>query len=182
MKTPTAVALLRAQHGEANARMIALTEQRRAKRARSKRRLAFWGEVAVQIENGNCNNAADTRPLPGGPTIPHVSCSAWSGGLFRAESAPPGVASGRTAVRAKGVIPIASPKQASAPEAGVRRRYQSANAGQPHSSASPALRTPSNRGGSFGAWSVSHLTVRLGLRRRASANADFASSVLPARA
>jgi len=69
-----------------------------------------------------------------------------------------------------------------APEAGVRRRYRSANAGKPHSSASPALRTPSNRGGRCGAWSVSHLTVRLGFRRRASASADFASSVLPARA
>jgi hypothetical protein len=62
MKAPLAVALLREQHGEANARKIALTEQRRAKRARSKRRFAFWSEVAAQIENGNCNNAADTRP------------------------------------------------------------------------------------------------------------------------
>ncbi len=36
-----------------NARKIALTEQRRAKRARSKKRFAFWAEVAAQIENGN---------------------------------------------------------------------------------------------------------------------------------
>jgi hypothetical protein len=63
MKAPLAVALLREQHGEAIARKIALTEQRRAKQARSKRRFAFWGEVAARIENGNCNNASDTRPI-----------------------------------------------------------------------------------------------------------------------
>ena len=57
-----------------------------------------------------------------------------------------------------------------------------APAGCLHSSGSPALRRPSNSGGRFGAWSVSHLTVRLGLRRRASASAVFALSVLPARA
>ena len=61
MKAPAAAALLREQHGEADARKIALTEQRRAKRARSKKRFAFWAEVAAQIENGNCNNAANTR-------------------------------------------------------------------------------------------------------------------------
>ncbi len=62
MKAPAAVALLRDQHGEAIARKIALTEQRRARRARSKKRFAFWVEVAARIENGNCNSAADTRP------------------------------------------------------------------------------------------------------------------------
>ena len=62
MKAAAAAALLRAQHGESQARKIALTEQRRAKRARSKKRFAFWADVAAQIENGNCNNAADTRP------------------------------------------------------------------------------------------------------------------------
>jgi hypothetical protein len=62
MKAPVAVALLRERHGEANARKIALTEQRRAKRARSKKRFAFWADVAARIENGNCDNAADTRP------------------------------------------------------------------------------------------------------------------------
>ena len=50
MKAPAAAALLRAQYGEAEARKVALTEQRRAKRARSKRRFAFWAEVAAQIE------------------------------------------------------------------------------------------------------------------------------------
>jgi hypothetical protein len=65
MKAPLAVALLREQYGEAIARKIALTEQRRAKRARSKKRFAFWGEVAARIENGNCNNAAGTRPAAG---------------------------------------------------------------------------------------------------------------------
>ena len=69
MKIPAAVAVLRERHGEANARKIALTEQRRAKRARSKKRFAFWADVAARIENGNCNNAADTRPAAGeGPT------------------------------------------------------------------------------------------------------------------
>jgi hypothetical protein len=55
-----AAALLRAQHGEADARKIALTEQRRAKRARSKKRFAFWADVAARIENGNRNNAVNT--------------------------------------------------------------------------------------------------------------------------
>jgi hypothetical protein len=49
MRPPAAAALLCAQQGEAEAREIALKEQRRAKRARSKRRFAFWGEVAAQI-------------------------------------------------------------------------------------------------------------------------------------
>jgi hypothetical protein len=62
MKAPLAVALLREQYGEAIARKIALTEQRRAKRARSKRRFAFWTDVAARIENVSLNNAADTRP------------------------------------------------------------------------------------------------------------------------
>ena len=43
MKAPVAVALLREQHGEAEARKIALTEQRRARQARSKKRFAFLG-------------------------------------------------------------------------------------------------------------------------------------------
>jgi hypothetical protein len=49
MRPPAAAARLRARHGEPDARKIALGEQRRAKRARSKRRFAFWGEVAAQI-------------------------------------------------------------------------------------------------------------------------------------
>jgi len=60
MKVPAAVALLCEQHGEAEARSVALTEQRRARRARSKKRFAFWADVAAQIENGNCNSAAHT--------------------------------------------------------------------------------------------------------------------------
>ena len=62
MKAPVAVALLRERHGEAIARKIALTEQRRARRARSKKRFAFWADVAARIENGNCNDAAAPRP------------------------------------------------------------------------------------------------------------------------
>jgi hypothetical protein len=65
MKAPAAVALLRERHGEAIARKIALAEQRRARRARSKKRFAFWADVAERIENGNCNNAADTRGATG---------------------------------------------------------------------------------------------------------------------
>jgi len=34
---------------EANARKVALTEQRRAKRARSKKRFAFWADVAARV-------------------------------------------------------------------------------------------------------------------------------------
>ena len=53
MKAPGAAAQLRERHGEANARKVALTEQRRARRARSKRRFNFWADVAALIENGN---------------------------------------------------------------------------------------------------------------------------------
>jgi len=63
MKAAAAAALLRAQHGESQARKIARTEQRRAKRARSKRRFIFWADVAARIENGNCSNAANTGPV-----------------------------------------------------------------------------------------------------------------------
>jgi hypothetical protein len=48
-----AAALLCAEYGEAEACKIALREQRRAKRARSKRRFIFWGEVETQIGNGD---------------------------------------------------------------------------------------------------------------------------------
>jgi hypothetical protein len=58
MKAPAAAALLRARYGEAEARKVVLTEQRRARRARSKKRFAFWGEVAARIENGTFNNTA----------------------------------------------------------------------------------------------------------------------------
>ena len=57
MKAPVAVALLREQYGEADARKIALTEQRRARRARSKRRFAFWAGVTARIDSGSLNNA-----------------------------------------------------------------------------------------------------------------------------
>jgi hypothetical protein len=61
MKVPVAVALLLEQNGEAIAQKIALTEQRRAKRARSRRRFAFWADVAARIKNGTSNNKAQTR-------------------------------------------------------------------------------------------------------------------------
>jgi hypothetical protein len=50
MKATVAVALLRERHDEADARKVALTEQRRAKRARSKKRFAFWTDVVARIE------------------------------------------------------------------------------------------------------------------------------------
>jgi hypothetical protein len=53
MRPPAAAARLCARHGKVGAREIALKEQRRAKRARSKRRFAFWAEVATQIANGD---------------------------------------------------------------------------------------------------------------------------------
>ena len=49
-----------------------------------------------------------------------------------------------------------------------------------HSSGSPAFRRPSNEAGRFGVCSFNHLIVIAGLRRRASARAVFASSILPA--
>jgi len=51
-----------------------------------------------------------------------------------------------------------------------------------HSSGNPALRRPSKRAGIFAANDCSDLTVSLGLRRRASAKAVFASSILPSSA
>jgi hypothetical protein len=54
MKATVAIEFLRAQHGEANARKIALKELRKARRARSRRRFDFWSEVATQIEHGCC--------------------------------------------------------------------------------------------------------------------------------
>jgi hypothetical protein len=53
MRPSAAAARLCARHGEPDARKIALREQRRAKRARSKRRFVFWAEVAAQIGNGD---------------------------------------------------------------------------------------------------------------------------------
>jgi hypothetical protein len=61
MKAATAAALLRAQHGESEARKVALTEQRRARCAPSKKRFAFWVDVAAQIEKTNLNNAGEHR-------------------------------------------------------------------------------------------------------------------------
>jgi hypothetical protein len=52
MKATVAIEFLRTQHGEANARKIALKELRNARRARSRRRFDFWSEVAAQIEHG----------------------------------------------------------------------------------------------------------------------------------
>jgi hypothetical protein len=58
MEATAAAELLRERHGEAEARKIALTEQRRARRARSRRRVEFWAAVAARIENGTSSNKA----------------------------------------------------------------------------------------------------------------------------
>lgn len=51
-----------------------------------------------------------------------------------------------------------------------------------HSSGNPALRKPSNTCGRFGVCAIIHLMVSLGKIPRASANAVFASSILPSSA
>jgi hypothetical protein len=76
-----AAALLRAQHGEAEARKIALTEQRRAKRARSKKRFAFWAEVAAQIENVSLYNAANTQLVDRVGAASRMSLFSMVGGM-----------------------------------------------------------------------------------------------------
>jgi hypothetical protein len=53
MNPAAAVVVLCARHRGAEARKIALEEQRKAKRARSKKRFIFWGEVETQIGNGD---------------------------------------------------------------------------------------------------------------------------------
>ena len=67
------------------------------------------------------------------------------------------------------------------PESGLRQ-FKRLSPSTLHPSGSPALRRPSKRAGMFGATDCSHLTVSLELRRRASAKAVFASSILPSSA
>ena len=55
-------------NGEAIAQKIALTEQRRAKRARSKRRYAFWSDVAARIKSG-CIRAREPQVLRAPRTV-----------------------------------------------------------------------------------------------------------------
>jgi hypothetical protein len=49
MRAPTAAKILRDQHGEAEARKLALRELQSAKRARSRKRFNFWAAVAKSI-------------------------------------------------------------------------------------------------------------------------------------
>jgi hypothetical protein len=53
MKPAAAVARLCARYGQVDARKIALKQQRKAKRARSKKRFVFWGEVARKLADGS---------------------------------------------------------------------------------------------------------------------------------
>jgi hypothetical protein len=62
MKGPVAVEILLAQHGEANARRIALREQRKARRARSRRRFNFWVAVATLIGHRCSEQALSHEP------------------------------------------------------------------------------------------------------------------------
>ena len=62
MKATVAIEFLRAQHGDANARKIALKELRKARRARSRRRFDFWREVAMQIEHGRTEDQSWSIP------------------------------------------------------------------------------------------------------------------------
>src|SRR5271166_4087282 len=64
----------------------------------------------------------------------------------------------------------------------VRDQNRRDFSGLAHSSGSPALRRPSKSGGILNEWVCCHLRVIWGLRRRASAKADVASSILPSSA
>jgi hypothetical protein len=61
MKVPVAAELLRTEHGDENARRIALQEQQKARRARSRKRFEFWGEVATLIGQRSAENG---RAIP----------------------------------------------------------------------------------------------------------------------
>lgn len=75
-----------------------------------------------------------------------------------------------------------SPSRARTPEKGGFRSLGKAKAAglhRLHSSGIPALRSASNAGCRIGLRSIIHLTESLGLMRRASANAFFASPLSP---
>ena len=62
MKAPVAVEILLAQHGETNARRIAMREQRKARRARSRRRFNFWVAVTTLIGQRCSEQAMSHEP------------------------------------------------------------------------------------------------------------------------
>ena len=57
MSVPIVVERLRDQHGGEKARKLALLEQQKARRARSRRRFDFWSAVADQIGCGEANGS-----------------------------------------------------------------------------------------------------------------------------
>ena len=58
MEVSVAVELLRAQHGAEDARRIALREQRRARRARSRSRFNLWTDVTTAIADAKAEGPA----------------------------------------------------------------------------------------------------------------------------
>jgi hypothetical protein len=75
MKASVAVKILLAQHGEANAWRIAMREQRKARRARSRRRFNFWVAVTTLIGQRCSEQAMSHEPAVrdlGAPTRAQV--------------------------------------------------------------------------------------------------------------
>ena len=61
MSVPIVVERLRDQHGGEKARKLALLEQQKARRARSRKRFDFWSAVANQIGRREANGSIVAR-------------------------------------------------------------------------------------------------------------------------
>ena len=119
-----------------------------------------WRPAAVSVAPFDVSTGADPDPFARHPAMAAISALRTAGVDVKLtlEIATLDVAGGRSVI------------------------HQPTDASWLHSSGSPALRRPSNTGGRFGVCAINHLTVSLGLRRRASAKAVFASSILPSSA